>query len=338
MKTRNSLAPSCYSKATTDYIYRCIDKYRQDTTKSRDVLKSVPRRNNFKRHNTRSNKTHPEHSVRNQVSWATHFAKDRRRCAGCGSSEESFQINYEDDTRVCTTCGTVDPVSVGIEWDPFHYRSVYKPHTTKGRSSPYNHNFYSNERLTQANATDPRVPPVLIYYIKKAGNILTGGDNRLLSRERIRRLCKLFGSPESAERWWQIYKRVNSLHASEKQMPGSVLYWLKKSFEYYRSSMKHMINHKLFKNRKSKNLLNYNYVYRQLLLIHDYIYDTNWEESERWRFKLVKTPKRLQKCNEDWSEVVHFMNAGLLDSGNNNNDDNNIKDEIPCFILTNNNK
>jgi len=234
--------------------------------------------------------------------------RNANTCSGCGCAEDSYVVDMANDIIICTNCGSVDSRPAGCTWDKFNHCTVYWPLFSKGRSAGYNATFYSNEKLRNANATDPKCYDSYIEAAKLYGYYLTGGQPEQLSKERIRRISKILDCPRFGERWWQTKKRVCNMAENENCISEDVIAWLRRWFENYKQAFKYMREHNMFPDRASKNLLNYNYVYTQWLHIHDYVYGTRWHALYGWWFSLVKTEKRIQKCDSDWKLIIDFLN------------------------------
>jgi len=226
----------------------------------------------------------------------------------CGMSKTNQWLDVVQDLLVCPHCGLIDNIPAGCEWVDLDHRSVFRPDRGKKHSAVYNPTYYSNEKLRNANATDPACVASFYEAVRLVGGYLSGGDPTQLSKDRIRRIAKLLGCKEYGERWWKIKKKVCCGRLRQQYMSEHTIYWLQSSFEQYKTAFQHMVKYNMFKKKRSKNLLHYNYVYTQLLKIHDAVYGTDWLKKHGWWFNLVKTRKRIVQCDEDWEQVLEYLN------------------------------
>jgi hypothetical protein len=169
----------------------------------------------------------------------------------------------------------------------------------------------TNLEFTLSANAEPRCVPSYIDAVRECAIRLTGGSPRQLSKQRIRRIAKAFGcNRKYGERWWQTYKRVNLLPETANRMPEDVRAWVMQWFNLYKLACKFMIRHGFIVNRRT--LLSYNYVYRQFMAWHDEWFGTQWEPTYKWWFNIIKTPKRLQQCEQNMQLVIKHMNKANM--------------------------
>lgn len=225
-------------------------------------------------------------------------------CVHCG---HCLAVDYTNDLRICQNCCIVDAVPLFCQWSYItqgHVAHTDITHLRQYTSAAYNHEFYSNEKLDQANGTDPQRPEVVVQAIRQIGGYLTGGDTRLLTETRIRRILKFLGKSKYGENWWQLYKRVNFMPENEDCIPEDVIAYLKRGFRSYLTACLYLMKHN-FLNRT--RVLCYNFVYRKLFELHDEENGTSWWEQYGGWFKQLRSQRRVKQYETDWAKVLHFI-------------------------------
>lgn len=153
---------------------------------------------------------------------------------------------------------------------------------------------------------DPIVGPKYIKYVRKFGYLLTGGNLKLLSKQRIRRLanimCKHYG-----ERWLQTYNKVNLLPEASKNLPSEGILWLRTMFARYRAVLMLMRQ----EGKLPKKFIKYNYTYRQFLRLHDHLFGTKWHQRHGWWFNIPGTAEKIRQYDEEYQQVLARLNEGL---------------------------
>jgi len=223
-------------------------------------------------------------------------------CVGCGSS--NFLRDFICDDQVCSECGLVCNTKFVNSHNPSYMRWQVRSGVVVKQRIMYNNVYYSNEKLRSRNGDDPSISPVYIAVIKRVGRILCGGNLRLLSKQRIRRLANILYKPYG-ERWFQTYIKANLLPATAGRTPERVLYWMHRTFSWYYTALRRLRHTTGMK----KRFVKYNYVYRQLLRVHDLLYGTAWHDRYSWWFNIPQTLKKIVEYDTEWKCVFDAMKA-----------------------------
>lgn len=204
-------------------------------------------------------------------------------CEYCGGN---YVCDYQNDIKSCGVCGIVAHQPLMCERTYIGNRAHAHHSSRRWTSAPYKHEFYSNEKLNQANNTDVRRPQEVVDCVAEIGHILTNGNNRALTEKNIRSILRMLGCSKYGENWRQFYMRVNNLPEEQDCIPEHVIAWLKLMMEKYLICIRDLISHNQIPVKRVKN---YNYVYRRLLLVHDILTGSNWHQLYGNKFKTLKS-------------------------------------------------
>jgi len=243
------------------------------------------------------------------------------KCPNASCSGQVFVDDYYTNDRICTDCGWV----VGSAWTvrlddkpdrcgrSAGYSIVCRGKGADYKYSPYKPDFYAAELLRSWQASDPYIEDSFIDQVEETIVDISQGIPGLASRERIRQVCGYLGKANYGERWWQIHLRLARLPLNYLRPPQNLVAAIKTLFVVYRTTGMYILNStNLWAPRKT--LLNYCYVFRQLLRLIDYWSNanggqpTNWYQKYGHRFPKLKTPEKIDTTDDNWKIMCEHVN------------------------------
>ncbi len=210
--------------------------------------------------------------------------RDAMLCVGCGNS--SFTYNntgsHEPGSRVCSTCGVVQPGQIIFE--QMFGRVV------PTRTSNYKRIHHWHERISQLMLMESKIPPEHMVAIAEK---LLDGTYTVVSKDAIRAVLRSLGLQVYIEKWLQIIERCTGV---KPPCPGPIV--LQRLDSLFLELQRPFDAHKI---ESRRNFLNYNYVFCRL-------FQRMGCTKFCMFFPLIRSKVKLRALDDMWDAMARSIN------------------------------